>query len=357
MVPQPEIEPIVPAHSPSYPRYLYWEFINLIRHCQQKLFFKLPDKEQEEFLEPIYRHLTRIMQAREENPGIYFETFHWLEGRGVHFTPNHYYYPIPDTRELVARPELFTQPSAMIGIDLNEEQQLRFIQEIFPMFAEEYNRFPLGKSPDLPPYAFYLNNGIFDGLDALVLYCMARHYKPNRILEVGSGWSTRIFAQAALVNGNTRLTCIEPYPEKLLSKGFPGLNRLITKKEEEVGLVPFEELGENDILFIDTAHVIKTNGDVNFLFLEVLPRLQKGVIVHVHDIFLPYEYWQWWITERLLFWNEQYLLQALLMFNDHFQILQAVSFMRNKHQEALRQTFPRCPFFDAGQSFWIKKIK
>jgi hypothetical protein len=202
-----------------------------------------------------------------------------------------------------------------------------------------------------------LNNGIFDGLDALVLYCMVRYFKPNRILEVGSGWSSRISAQAGLMNANTRLTCIEPYPDKLLREGFPGLEGLIPKKVEEVDLAPFEELGENDILFIDTAHVIKHGGDVNFLFLEVLPRLNKGVVVHVHDIFLPYEYLQWWITDRLLFWNEQYLLQAFLMFNYQFQVLQAINFMRIHHLDALQKTFPHCPNYHSGQSFWFQKIK
>jgi hypothetical protein len=103
--------------------------------------------------------------------------------------------------------------------------------------------------------------------------------------------------------------------------------------------------------------VIKTGGDVNFLLLEVLPKLKKGVVVHVHDIFLPYEYWKWWVTDRLLFWNEQYLLHALLLFNDHFKILQAVNFLRIQHLEVMQQTFPLCPNFNAGQSFWLQKVK
>jgi hypothetical protein len=85
--------------------------------------------------------------------------------------------------------------------------------------------------------------------------------------------------------------------------------------------------------------------------------LKKGVVVHVHDIFLPYEYAQWWVTDRLLFWNEQYLLQAFLAFNDHFQIIQAVHFLSMKHQEALKQVFPNCPNYHAGQSFWLQKVK
>jgi predicted O-methyltransferase YrrM len=345
------------ASSRSFSRYVYWLALTAMRLLQQKLYLKLSAQEQDALLKPISRHLQHILQLRESNPQAYYDTFRWLEARGVHFTPNHFYYPIPDAGELEARPELFLQPSEMPGIDLADARQLRYAQEVFPQFASEYNALPTSKSSNLPEHAFYLNNGMFDGLDALVLYCMVRHFKPERILEVGSGWSSRLSAQAAQVNGNTKLTCIEPYPDKLLLAGFPGLDGLIVKKVEEVGLAPFEALNENDILFIDTAHVVKYGGDVNFLFLEVLPRLKKGVVVHVHDIFLPYEYAQWWVTDRLLFWNEQYLLQALLAFNDRFQILQAVNYMRMQHMHALQETFPHCPNFNAGQSFWMQKVK
>jgi hypothetical protein len=345
------------SSSRSLPRYLYWLGMAILRKWEQTLYLRLSEQEQDEFLASIAGNLKNILGTRNKNPDAYYEIFRWLEARGVHFTPNHFYYPIPDTGELAQRTELFTKASAMVGIDLAEARQLHYAQDVFPAYQEEYNRLPLGKEPGLPPYAFYLNNGVFDGLDALVLYCMVRHFKPDRILEVGSGWSSRVSAQAGLLNGNTRLTCIEPYPNELLREGFPGLDQLIVKKVEEVGLAPFEALGENDILFIDTAHVVKYGGDVNFLLLEVLPNIKKGVVVHVHDIFLPYEYLQWWITERLLFWNEQYLLQALLTFNDHFQILQALNYMRIHHLDVLQHTFPRCPNITSAQSFWLQKVK
>ena len=209
----------------SLPRYLYWLALASMRLGLQKLFLKLPEKEQDELVAPIYGHLKRILQARDENPEIYYETFRWLEARGVHFTPNHYYYPIPDTSELAARSEQFAQPSAMVGIDLAVERQLHYVNEIFPRFADEYNRLPLGKSPDLPAYAFYLNNGIFDGLDALVLYCMVRHFKPNRILEVGSGWSSRLSAHAALVNGHHASDVYRTVPRQTTAGGLSRIGR------------------------------------------------------------------------------------------------------------------------------------
>ena len=135
----------------------------------------------------------------------------------------------------------------------------------------------------------------------------------------GSAWSTRLSARAAILNGNTELISIEPYPDPVLRGGFPALSSLIEKKVEAVEISFFEELKAGDILFIDTSHAVKTGGDVIHLFLEVLPRLQTGVIIHIHDIFFPHDSPSWWIKNQLRFWNEQYLLQAFLTFNAKFQ--------------------------------------
>jgi hypothetical protein len=115
-------------------------------------------------------------------------------------------------------------------------------------------------------------------------------------------------------------------------------------------------LEDGDILFIDTSHVVKTGGDVNYIYLEILPRLKNGVIIHIHDIFFPCEYPKWWVVNRLLFWNEQYLLQAFLAFNSHFQILFANKFMDLKYFEDIQSAFPQAPFYHTGQSLWMQKI-
>jgi hypothetical protein len=116
----------------------------------------------------------------------------------------------------------------------------------------------------------------------------------------------------------------------------------------------FEHIQEGDVLFIDTSHVVRTGGDVNFLFLEVLPRLNPGVIVHVHDIFLPFEYPREWILEQKRFFSEQYLLHAFLLFNSSFEVLLANSFLAHHHNEAFRRTFPNSPWWGGG-SFWVRR--
>ena len=235
---------------------------------------------------------------------------------------------------------------------MNDSGQLELLTRTFPTFREEYDRLPLNATDR--PHEYYLNNGLFGGTDALALYCMVRHFKPRLILEVGSGHSSRLCAQAAVLNGCTELVCIEPNPDPLLKLGFPGLGTLISQPVQEVGLETFDQLRDGDILFIDSSHVVACGSDVNYLFLEVLPRLKPGVIVHVHDIFLPCDYPRQWVKEQRRFWNEQYLLHAFLLFNSDYEVLQANSYLEATHPSQMRATFPHSPWWGGG-SFWMRR--
>lgn len=284
------------------------------------------------------------------NAADYDRYFRLWEQHGFHITPNHFYQPIPDTRTL--RDDLWEKESELVGVDLNLDTQLHLLRNIFPQFSEEYNQFPI--EPTGVPYEFYFNNPMFSGTDALVLYCMVRYFRPKRIIEVGSGYSTFVSAQAALRNGNTKLICIEPYPTGVLKQGFPGLTELIPSKVEDVDLGLFSQLEENDLLFLDTSHVVRCGGDVNELYLEVIPRLKKGVIVHSHDIFLPKELPKSWILDLHRFWTEQYLLQAFLIYNYVFEVLFSNAYMRLKCLPEMKTTFPLSPWW-GGSSFWMRK--
>src|SRR4051794_19149471 len=210
----------------------------------------------------------------------YFEKYFQLwEDNGFHITPVHFYQPVPDSRQI---PDgLWEQESALPGVDMNDAMQARLLAEVFPLYQNEYEQFP--KQPTDQPHDFYFENPMFGGTDALALYGIIRHFQPKRVLEVGSGFSSRITAKALLANGAGELICIEPYPEEVLRRGFHALKQLIEKPVQQVDLELFEALKKDDVLFIDSSHVVRIGGDVDFLFLEVLPRLQPGVIVHVHD--------------------------------------------------------------------------
>ena len=282
--------------------------------------------------------------------GKFHEIFPVWERQGFHVTPVHFYQPIPDTQALPKT--LWNRPSELVGIDMNDSLQLDLLRTHFPKFRDEYEKFPT--KPTGEAGRFYLRKRPFGGTDALVAYCMIRHFQPRLIIEVGSGYSSLLIAEAAAKTNACSLICVEPFPSDFLSKGFPCLKALLAKKVEEIELDFFSQLEAGDILFIDSSHTVKIGGDVNYLFLEVLPRLKPGVIVHVHDIFLPFEYRRDWVMDEFRFWTEQYLLQAFLTFNSEFEVLMANSYLSYYHKEDLKATFPSLPSLGGG-SFWMRR--
>jgi predicted O-methyltransferase YrrM len=285
------------------------------------------------------------------NPQTYLRAFSIWQECSLHITPVHYDYPIPDTRTLPDN--LWANSSKLVGLEMNDDRQLKLLTEIFPKFQQEYDQIPISPTNS---HEFYLDNGLFGGTDALALYCMIRHFQPNNIIEVGSGFSSLLSSQAMLKNGHGSLVCIEPNPGEVLKKGFSIPSTLIAKKVEDVEPELFQTLNENDILFIDSTHIVKIGGDVNFLFLQVIPELKPGVIIHVHDIFLPNEYRRDYVIDRLNFWTEQYLLQAFLSFNNEFEILLANSYLESKYKDQMRKTFPKSNWWGGGSIWFRRKI-
>ena len=153
-------------------------------------------------------------------------------------------------------------------------------------------------------------------------------------------------------------TAIEPYPQNILKEGIEGivgLTQLIEKPVQEVPVREFEKLEENDILFIDSSHVLKINSDVHYEYLEIFPKLKPGVIIHIHDIFLPMEYPSQWLNDRHWFWNEQYLLQAFLTFNNNFEVLHAGHYLSKTYGDEMKSF---SPYFgnNLASSFWMRRI-
>jgi len=291
---------------------------------------------------------------------IFKKLFTLWERLGFHITSNHFYEPIPDTRTL--KDDLWEKQSELVGIGMNEKSQIDLLSLFSSKFKKEYENFPRNETSIL--YQYYVDNRGFESVDGEILYCMIRHFKPKRFIEIGSGNSTYLSAQAILKNkeeGNAyeyELVAIEPYPNDILKAGFPGLSKLVSKKVQDIPLSEFRKLRENDILFIDSSHVLKIGSDVQFEYLEILPRLHTGVVVHLHDIFLPAEYPKEWVLEKYIFWTEQYLLQAFLTFNDSFKVLWAGSYMHLKHPDKLEASFSSYKREERWPgSFWIRKIK
>jgi hypothetical protein len=255
---------------------------------------------------------------------------------GYHIRPIHYYEPIPDFRSITS--EQISRPRTYPGIDFRWEQQLALVSEL-AKYREE-----------LRELEFDFDNAYFSGFDAAVYYTLIRHLQPQRIIEIGGGYSTQIAAKALAANRNGTLVCIEPYPERL-----NGTNvELIQKRVEEIDVDFFLSLEGNDILFIDSSHTVKFRSDVCFEFLEVLPRLARDVWVHVHDIFFPHDYPAEWLIDRRLALNEQYLLEAFLSFNKSFAPKLANYWLCLEHTETAAGVWANA---DRASSFWMKRVE
>jgi predicted O-methyltransferase YrrM len=284
-------------------------------------------------------------------------TFGFWQRLGLHVTPVHFYEPIPDTRELPAG--LWRPRTDVPGLDLNVDAQLALLREL-GRHREEFARFPRAAHPDRAA-AYHVDNGSYEGGDGDALYAMLRHLKPRRMIEVGSGFSTRLAAEALLRNASdggppADLTAIDPHPGPAVAAGFAGLGRLIRRPVQREPLETFAALGEGDVLFIDSSHVLATGSDVQYEFLEVLPRLAGGVVVHIHDVFLPQEYPREWVVDQHRFWTEQYLLQAFLAFNDAFEVLLSLAHLHRTHPEAMESAFAA---YDRRRTlpggFWMRR--
>jgi len=287
-------------------------------------------------------------------PGAVYDprNFTLWQSKGYHITPVHFYSPIPDTRDLRSS-KIWDEEKEMIGVDMKPGSQLRLLRDGLAIYEEEFSSFT--KAQTGQPLEFSLDNDAFNGIDPFVLYGMVRHFKPRTIIEIGSGHSTLVSAAAAQRNGHTRSICIDPYPDERLQKGLPGLSSIIVERVQNVELDVFQQLCENDILFIDSSHTVRAGGDVTHLYLEVIPRLCKGVIVHSHDIFFPNDYPKDWVINRNIFWTEQYLLHAFLLFNSAFEVLFASNYMGTKYPSKLRAAFPNALRWGGG-SFWMRKM-
>ena len=285
------------------------------------------------------------------------------EKSGYHVVPVFYESPIPQAPEL---PEsLWQKPSEMGGISLRTDAQLGLLETFQTRFKAEYDVFPRG--PSNGDYQFHLNNGWFEKVDAEILYCMIRHFQPARIIEIGSGLTTTLSAQAIRRNHQQassyrcEFTAIEPFPVRLNPSALPPDFNFIQQRVQEVPLSTFSTLGNNDILFIDSSHVCRTGSDVNYEILEILPKLNPGVLVHFHDIFLPWEYPHSWVIGDHRFLSEQYMLQAYLSGNREVEVVWGSYNMLREHPAALERAFatfgtditPPGTFLPG--SFWIRR--
>ena len=245
-------------------------------------------------------------------------------------------------------------PRETPGIDWLEDEQAALCTG---PFAEQDRLAFIHQASD-DPTEYFTSNDQFPALDAWALEAMIRHHRPKRFIEVGSGFSSLVTARVNREHFDTGIefVCVEPYPRQFLLDGVPGISGLRVEKIQDTPLDVFTSLGRNDIVFVGTSHVVKTGGDVPWIYNQILPRLAPGVVVHMHDVGLPGDYPPAWVLDGWG-WNETYLVNAFLAFNVAFAVRFSSPMLVQRRREALLAAFPDYVDHEtrAGSSLWIQR--
>lgn len=288
---------------------------------------------------------------------VYWENMRCSEKKVRFFPYGHFYSLYPDFKEIRNREELlFSQEKNIKDIDFNEKEQIETLHKMSLL----YDSIPQWEDITAPAISSKLryryNNPNLSPGDAVGLHCMLRILAPKRVIEVGSGYTSAVMLDTNefYLSNQVKLKFIEPYPSLLNS---------LLRSNDEIELLPiglqdvplsvFEELEEGDILFIDSTHVSKIGSDVNYLFFDILPKIAKGVYIHLHDIFYPFEYPKEWIFSGMI-WNELYLLRAFLQNNNDYKILFFQNMMEKRHMDKFLERWPLDTPVSGG-SIWLQK--
>jgi predicted O-methyltransferase YrrM len=279
-------------------------------------------------------------------------------GLPFNFPRGHFHSPLPDILEgqqLAATASQRPAVDGVAGIDLRVDAQ----RELLSKIADLYSDFDWSER-SMPGRRFNLAQSWYKEGDSICLYSMLRLFRPRRVVEIGSGFSSALILDTddRFLGRQTELTFIEPNPDRLDSLLFPEDASRVRVIRQRVQMVPaevFSEMQSGDFLFIDSSHVSKIGSDVNYLILDVLPRVSVGTYVHFHDIFWPFEYPAGWI-ERGIAWNESYLLRAFLIANGSFEVVFWVPFAARMWPELIRNRMPKY-LINTGASLWIRRVR
>ena len=267
--------------------------------------------------------------------------------------PYHYYQPVVRAGDVAP----WGTEDPMAGIDLRVPEQLGLLGEL-AAYRDEILSLPQDPTAAGSDLYLDLEHGAFLSGDIETLYAIARHTAPRTVVEIGCGSSTRVIALALARNREEgkagRHICIEPFEAPWLENlGVEVIRRRVETLEPDL----FNDLSTNDILFIDTSHVVRHGGDVKHIYLNLIPSLKPGVLVHAHDVFLPCDYLPEWLRDEKRFWTEQYLLQAFLAFNSQFEVMLAANYLSRHHRQEFEAV---CPLFAREHdrrpgSFWFRR--
>jgi predicted O-methyltransferase YrrM len=272
------------------------------------------------------------------------------------FPPGHYYSPLVSLSDIKKRENEIWKGlnmNSVNGVELYADEQLLLVKELTKYYSEI--PFEDNKKQNL---RYYFDNSYYSYTDSIILYSVMRHFKPKKIIEVGSGFSSAVMldTRQLFFEDRLQLTFIEPFPDRLytlITENDKTNSTIIVDDLQNIDVSYFEQLDSNDILFIDSSHVSKTGSDVNYILFDILPKLKPGTLIHFHDVFYPFEYPKDWVLSGRN-WNEDYLLRAFLMYNKEFRV-KIFSHFLHIHYKEVFSGMPLC-YKNPGGNLWIQKI-
>lgn len=281
-----------------------------------------------------------------------------LQIRGTKYPNGHFYSPVVNTKEIESdRPRIFKR-NTVRDVEMHPDQQIN----LWSTLLRHFSAMPFGDEPDRK-HRYYYNNSSYGYGDACIYWSLIATLRPSRIVEVGCGFTSALALDSIdYFNLETKCTFIDPYPQLFLKVAAPIDTRheLIADRVQNVDIRIVEQLEANDILFIDSSHVVKTGSDVHFELSELLPRLRRGSVVHFHDIFYPFEYPEKWIIDENHSWNEIYFLQTFLMYNNDFRIMYFNDYFRKIHGDLILQSVPPSIssriMLNPGGGLWLRRM-
>jgi Methyltransferase domain len=274
----------------------------------------------------------------------------------LYVPPGHFFSPIVDPAEAdrhISRLEATPMPLFLDGINIDREQMIEKWNSLLPFLDNiPFSQFKA------PGFRYRFENPSYSWGDGSILYAMLRSHQPRRVIEVGSGWSSACALDTAdrYFKNECEFTFVDPYPQLLNSLiGKLAKNvRVIEMPIQQVSVSAFEALEAEDILFIDSTHVLRTGSDVCFELFEVLPRLASGVLVHFHDMFWPFEYPRLWAVNENRSWNELYAIRAFLTNNDDWRVVFFNDYFAKRERKLIAASYPDF-LKNSGGALWLQR--
>jgi hypothetical protein len=273
-----------------------------------------------------------------------------VQAYGINIIPVNFYSNTPSIDEIESSYEYVNDDPPYLDTGIFEPETLQQTLRQLLEFSAEFN--PPVEGDEDNPSSFFWKNSMFSYSDAMSYYCFLRQIRPASIVEIGSGFSTLVAIEAIEKNGFGTIHCFEPYPRQFLRQE----NRvdLHTLKAQDLSPEYLNEiLQDDDVLFVDSTHTVKTGSDCVHIYLRLLPKIRRDIFVHVHDVFLPFGMPKQWLLDHQYFWTEQYLLLAFLLDNHKAQVLYGSNYNEKWNPGLLRELMGQ-KYGSGGGSFWFR---